>query len=117
MVSEQIKGDKLRALGVATLKRIEPLPDVPTFDELGYKDLEVDNWFGVIAPAKMPKQTLDELDGWFKAALAVPEVKAKLATQGLYPVGTCGTQFGDYIQKRFDMYGEAIKASNMKPQQ
>jgi tripartite-type tricarboxylate transporter receptor subunit TctC len=116
VVSEQIKGDKLRALGVATLKRIDPLPDVPTFDELGFKALEVDNWFGVIAPAKTPKATLDELDGWFKSALAVPDVKAKLAVQGLYPVGTCGAEFGEYIRKRFDMYGEAIKASGMKPQ-
>ena len=50
VVSENIKADKLRALAVATMKRIEPLPEVPTFDESGFKNLEVDNWFGIVAP-------------------------------------------------------------------
>jgi len=109
VVSEQIKADKLRALGVATLKRIEPLPDVPTFDEAGFKGLEVDNWFGVIAPANTPKETLKQLSGWFSAALQAPEVKQKLAMQGLYPVGMCGDEFGTLIRKRFVEYGEAIK--------
>ena len=109
VVSEQIKADKLRALGVATLKRIEPLPDVPTFDESGFKGLEVDNWFGVIAPAKTPKDTLAQYAGWFSAALKAPEVKAKLALQGLYPVGMCGDEFGAFIRKRFGEYGEAIR--------
>jgi tripartite-type tricarboxylate transporter receptor subunit TctC len=109
VVSEQIRADKLRALGVATLKRIEPLPDVPTFDESGFKGLEVDNWFGVIAPTKTSKETLKQYAGWFSAALKAPEVKAKLALQGLYPVGMCGDEFGTFIRKRFAEYGEAIK--------
>jgi tripartite-type tricarboxylate transporter receptor subunit TctC len=116
VVAEQIKADKLRALGVATLKRIDPLPDVPTFDESGFKNLEVDNWFGVIAPVNTPKDTLAQLVGWFKAALQDPEVKAKLALQGLYPVGMCGDEFGAFIHKRFDEYGEAIRETNIKPQ-
>jgi tripartite-type tricarboxylate transporter receptor subunit TctC len=116
VVSEQIKGGMLRALAVATLQRIDPLPDVPTFDESGFKNLEVDNWFGVIAPAKTPKETIDELAGWFAAALKVPEVKAKLALQGLYPVGMCGAEFAEFVRKRYDEYGEALRATNLKPQ-
>ena len=114
VVAENVKGDKLRALGVATAKRIEPLPNVPTFDEQGFKNLEVDNWFGVVAPAHTPKETIAQLSGWFKAALQEPEVKAKLALQGLYPVGQCGDEFASYIRKRFDDYGEMIKESNIK---
>lgn len=116
VVAEQVKADKLRALAVATTRRIEPLPDVPTFDESGFKKLEVDNWFGVIAPAGTPKDKLAELEGWFGAALQAPDVKAKLALQGLYPVGLCGEQFGAFIRQRFDEYGEAIRESNIKPQ-
>ena len=116
VMSEQIKGGLLRALAVATSRRIEPLPDVPTFDESGFRNLEVDNWFGVVAPAGTPKQTVDELGGWFAAALKVPEVKAKLALQGLYPVGMCGAQFADFVRKRYDEYGEAIRATGLKPQ-
>jgi tripartite-type tricarboxylate transporter receptor subunit TctC len=114
VVAEHLKAGKLRALATATLKRIVPLPDVPTFDESGFRGLEVDNWFGIIAPAKTPKETLSQLEGWFTAALQVPEVKARLAEQGLYPVGTCGADFGALIRKRYDEYGEAIRESNIK---
>jgi len=116
VVSEQIKGGMLRPLAVATLKRIDPLPDVPTFDQSGFKGLEVDNWFGVIAPAGTPRETINELAGWFAAALKVPEVKAKLALQGLYPVGLCGAEFAEFARKRYDEYGEGIRATGLKAQ-
>jgi tripartite-type tricarboxylate transporter receptor subunit TctC len=116
VVAEQIKADKLRALAVATMKRIEPLPDVATFDEQGFKNLEVDNWFGIVAPVGTPKEILAQYAGWLKAALADPDVKAKLALQGLYPVGTCGDEFAAYVRKRFDDYGEMIRESNIKAQ-
>ena len=114
VVSENIKADKLRALGVATMKRIDPLPDVPTFDEQGFKNLEVDNWFGIVAPVHTPKETLTQIAGWLKAALQDPDVKAKLALQGLYPVGMCGDEFAAYVKKRFDDYGQMIRESNIK---
>src|SRR5882672_6505625 len=116
VVAENVKADKLRALAVATMKRIEPLPDVPTFDESGFKNLEVDNWFGIVAPVNTPKETLNQFAGWLKAALQDPEVKAKLALQGLYPVGMCGDEFAAYVRKRFDDYGEMIRESNIKAQ-
>ena len=116
VVSQHIKAGTLRALAVATLKRIEPLPDVPTFDESGFKNLEVDNWFGVIAPEKTPKETLAQLSGWFSTALQAADVKARLAVQGLYPVGICGDEFAAFVRKRYDEYGEALRASGVKPQ-
>jgi tripartite-type tricarboxylate transporter receptor subunit TctC len=116
VVAENVKADKLRARGVATMKRIDPLPDVPTFDESGFKNLEVDNWFGIVAPAHTPKEILSQYAGWLKAALQDPEVKSKLALQGLYPVGMCGDEFAAYVKKRFDDYGEMIRESNIKAQ-
>jgi len=114
VVSEQLKSDKLRALAVGTAKRIEPLPNVPTFIEEGFKGLEVDNWFGIVAPAHTPQATLAELNGWFAAALQAPEVKAKFALQGLYPVGTCGADFGALIKGRYDDYGRMITEAGIK---
>ena len=58
----------------------------------------------MIAPAKTPKDAIDELAGWFAAALKVPEVKAKLALQGLYPVGMCGGEFADFVPSLVDVY-------------
>jgi len=103
---------KLRALATPARTRIEALPDVPTVAQSGYKDYEVEVWFGLVAPANTPKKTVSELAGWFTAALRVPEVKAKLATLGLYPVGMCGADFGAFLRKQYDEFGRAIRESN-----
>jgi tripartite-type tricarboxylate transporter receptor subunit TctC len=113
-VAEQISAGKLRALAAATQKRIEALPNVPTVAESGYKDFELENWFGVVAPAKTPKETVSQFAGWFTAAMQVPEVKAKLAIQGLYPVAICGADFGSLLRKQYDEYGRVIREANIK---
>jgi tripartite-type tricarboxylate transporter receptor subunit TctC len=112
--AEQVKAGKLHALATASRTRIEPLPDVPTVAESGYQDYEVDVWFGVFAPARTPKDTLSRLAGWFTAALQVPEVRAKLVVQGLFPVGICGTDFGSFLRKQYDDYGRVIREANIK---
>jgi tripartite-type tricarboxylate transporter receptor subunit TctC len=116
VVVEQIKAGKLRALASGTAKRIEPQPELPTFDESGFKGLEIDNFFGVVAPAKTPKNTLDQLASWFMAALQAPESKAKLAAQYLYTGGPCGADYGAYLRNRHDEYGKAIRDANIKVQ-
>jgi tripartite-type tricarboxylate transporter receptor subunit TctC len=93
---------------------MEQLPDVPTFVESGYKDFHADIWFGVLAPANTPKDTVSQFTGWFTAALQVPEVKAKFAVLGLLPVGTCGADFGAYLRKEYEEYGRLIRELNIK---
>ena len=110
----QLKAGKLRALAAATRTRIEALPDVPTVAETGYEDSELDLWFGLAAPAKTPKETVSQLAGWFTAALQASDIKMKLAVQGLYPVGTCGADFGAFLHKQYDESGRVIRESNIK---
>jgi tripartite-type tricarboxylate transporter receptor subunit TctC len=78
-LSEQVKSGPLRALASTYLTRTEALPDSPTISELGYKVYETDFWNGLLAPAKMPKETASQLSGWFVAAMQAPEVKARLS--------------------------------------
>jgi tripartite-type tricarboxylate transporter receptor subunit TctC len=113
-VAEHLKAGKLRALATAARTRAEALPEVPTVIESGYKDYEVDAWFGAFAPAKTPKETVAQLAGWFTAAMRAPSVKAKLVVQGLYPVGMCGADFGAFLRKQYDDYGRAIREANIK---
>ena len=113
-VVEQLKADKLRALAVTSTKRIEPLPDVPTVIELGYKGYEVEVWFGVVAPAKTPKPATAQLAAWFTAAMQASDVKPKLLNLGLYPVGICGDDFGAYIRNQSEEYGRIIREANIK---
>ena len=98
-VAEYLKAGKLRALATATRTRIEALPEVPTVAESGYKDYEVNLWWGLFAPAKTPKETVSQIAGWFTAAMQASEVKAKLVAQGFYPVGMCGADFGALLRK------------------
>jgi tripartite-type tricarboxylate transporter receptor subunit TctC len=113
-VAEQLKAGKLRALGTASRTRIEPLPDVPTIAESGYKDLEIEVWYGLVAPAKTPKETLSYLGGLFATAMQVPEVKTKLIVQGLSPAASCRADFDALIRKEYDEYGRAIRDANIK---
>jgi tripartite-type tricarboxylate transporter receptor subunit TctC len=113
-VSGQLKAGTVRALAVATRARIEPLPDVPTVAESGFKDFDYEVWFGSYAPARTPKESVSQLAGWLTTALQAPEVKDKLAVQGLYPVGRCGPEFAAHMRKQYDDYGRAIREANIK---
>jgi tripartite-type tricarboxylate transporter receptor subunit TctC len=113
-VAGQLKSTKLRALAVVTKTRIEPLPDVPTVAESGYKDYEADFWLGVIAPAKTPKETTSQLAAWFTTAAQTPEVRAKLVAQGLYPRVTCGADFTTFLRLQYDDFGRIIRELAIK---
>ena len=113
VVSQGLKSGKLRALAVASERRMAPLPDVPTFEENGFPTVQMDNWFGAIVPAKTPADAATRLIAWLKAAMNASEVRQKLELQGLYPVLTCGSDFADLIQKRYAAYGLAIKQAGL----
>jgi tripartite-type tricarboxylate transporter receptor subunit TctC len=115
-VAEQVRSGKLRALATASAARIEAMPEVPTIAEMGFKDFEADIWFGVVAPAKTPGTTLAQRTTWFTAALQSPDIKAKLASQGQFPVTMCGAEFGAFIRRQHDDFGRAIREANIKIQ-
>jgi tripartite-type tricarboxylate transporter receptor subunit TctC len=111
---EQLHAGKVRALAVASQKRIPPLPDVPTADELGYKGYHAEVWFGVMAPAKTPRKATAQLASWFQAALKAPELTPRLLKLGLYPVGTCLDDFAAHIRSQYEEYGRVIRAAGIK---
>jgi tripartite-type tricarboxylate transporter receptor subunit TctC len=113
-VGEHVTAGKVRALATMSLQRIEPLPDLPTVSELGYKGFETDVWFGLVAPAKTPKETVAQLIDWFSAALLAPDVKARLTAQALYPNPKCGTEFDAHLQRQSDLYTRLIRELNIK---
>ena len=116
LYAEQIKTGKLRALATASRTRIEWLPDVPTIIESGFSDFEAGYWLGLFAPAKTPKETVSQLADWAAAAMHALEAKGKLTALGLFPAGSCGTDFGTAIRKEYDDYGRAIRESSIKAQ-
>ena len=115
-VAEQIKAGKVRAIVTTSPARIEALPDLPTVAESGYQGYAEEAWFGLVAPAKTPRETVTQISGWFTAAMAAPETKTKLLSQGLYPVGVCGAEFAAFIRSQHEAYGQIIREANIKAQ-
>jgi len=113
-VVSHLKSGSLRGLATASHARVEPLPDVPTLAETGVTKYEAEIFYGIVAPAKTPPDTVAQLSGWFSTALKTPELKPKLDQQGLFPVGTCGAQFGAYLRKLGDEYSRVIREAGIK---
>jgi tripartite-type tricarboxylate transporter receptor subunit TctC len=109
-----LKAGTLRALVTHARNRIDTLPDVQTAAEAGFKEFEYDIWFGMLAPAKTPMPMVSQLSSWLVAAMRVPEIKAKLVEQGLYPVDSCGADFATDLQRQSAAYGRIIQDANIK---
>ena len=80
----QVKGGALRALAVAGTQRSALLPDVPTAQELGYKDVYMENWYGALVPAATPPDVVGKLEAAIMDALKNPEIWAKISANGVY---------------------------------
>lgn len=83
----QIKAGKAKVLAISAQNRSEVMPDIPTFAELGYPDVVADNWSGVLAPPKTPPAIVAKLNAAFNAVVKDPEVRRKLADNGVSTIG------------------------------
>ncbi len=115
--SANIKAGKLKALAVTTARRSTALPEVPTIAESGGPALagfDVDTWFGLFGPAGMPAETTQRLHRAFTAALATPELKARLATLLAEPAPMAPDQFAAFVAAESRKYEQVVKASGAK---
>jgi tripartite-type tricarboxylate transporter receptor subunit TctC len=108
-LATHIQAGTLRPLATSSRTRIDPLPNLPTVAESGFKDYEVDLWWSLFAPAKTPKEAVSQLADQFVAAMHAPEVKAKLVAQGFSIVGLRGSEFAALLRKQYDDYGGIIR--------
>jgi tripartite-type tricarboxylate transporter receptor subunit TctC len=114
VVMPQIKGGNLRALGMGSAQRDEVLPDIPTLDEQGIKDVYADNWYALYAPAKTPPAVVAKLNAAFTTALTNPEVKAKLLAAGAVPAPTSPEEMGAILKGELSRWGKIIKERGIK---
>jgi tripartite-type tricarboxylate transporter receptor subunit TctC len=111
----QIKGGRLRPIGMASKRRAAVLPDVPTLDEQGIKDVYADNWYALFAPAKTPAPVIAKLNAAFTAALNDPELNNKLVQAGADPAPGTPAQLADFLNSELTRWGKVIKEKNIKP--
>ena len=100
-----VKSGKLRALGVAGLKRADATPDIPTLSEAGVPDFEVIAWWGMLAPARTPRAVVNTLNREMRAVLDVPEVRRLLVEQGMDPAAGTPEEFGALIKADMEKWG------------
>jgi tripartite-type tricarboxylate transporter receptor subunit TctC len=113
-VAQHLAAGTLRALAVASPERIDLLPNVPTISESGFKDIQGTVWFGIVAPAGTPKDTITRIQTDLALVLKLPTVRDKLVAQGLYPVGSTTDEFGPYMCAVSVKYEKVIQAAGIK---
>ena len=104
-----IKGGKVKALAVANATRLPQLPDVPTFAELGYKNIEAAALVGLVVPAATPADTIAALNKQVVAAIKDPAVNKKLVDFGVEPVGNTPAQFDALIKSESAKWQKLIR--------
>ena len=110
----QIKGGTLRPIGVGSKRRAAVLPDVPTLDEQGIKDVYADNWYALFAPAKTPAPVIAKLNAAVTAALNDPELNKKLVDAGADPAPGTPAQLADFLKSELERWGKVIRDKNIK---
>ena len=111
--SANIKSGKLKALAVTTAKRSALMPEVPAVAET-LKGFEVDTWWGLVAPAGTPADSVTKLNAAFVAALNSPEAKARFASLMAEPVASSPEQFAAFMKAELAKYEKVVKASGAK---
>jgi tripartite-type tricarboxylate transporter receptor subunit TctC len=104
-----IQQGRLRALGVTSSKRAVALPDVPTISEAGLKGYEMVVWQGLLAPANTPGAIVARINREVVKILDMPDTRARLAAQGLEPVGGTPEQFATYIASEVAKWSKVIR--------
>lgn len=111
-----VKGGKLRALAVTSAQRVEALPDVPTFAELGYRDVNLTTWYGMWAPAQTPPDLIAALYKTVSGVLRQPDVRTRLADSQAMPVGDTPEQFDAYCRSEAKRYAEIVQRAGIRLQ-
>jgi tripartite-type tricarboxylate transporter receptor subunit TctC len=93
-----IKAGKMRPLAVTGIKRHPLLPDVPTFEELGYKGFDGVQWYGIVGPANLPTAIVTTLNAAINKELADPQLRERLSGEALEPMPMTPEQFSQYIR-------------------
>jgi tripartite-type tricarboxylate transporter receptor subunit TctC len=112
--AQHVKSGKLRALAVSTLKRSAAFPDVPTMQEAGVADFEVDSWYAMLVPAKTPKAIIDKLNKALNTVLAEPAIRAQLLEQGAEAVGGTPEALAKTIAAELPKWAKLAKDANIK---
>ena len=109
-----INSGRLRALAVTPGKRVPALPAVPTFAEAGVKGVVVVNWYGLIAPLKMPAAIINRLVAETNKAMRSPDMMKSLLAEGAEPMSGTSAEFAAHIKAENEQWSRVVKTAGIR---
>lgn len=110
-----VKSNRLKLLGVATMKRLSIAPEVPTIHESGVPGYDANQWYGVLTQAAVPRDIVNKLHADIVKVMMRPDVKERLAADGAEAVANTPEQFAAHIQAEIARWAPVVKASGARP--
>jgi tripartite-type tricarboxylate transporter receptor subunit TctC len=110
-----IRSGKLRAIAVGTTQRLAQLPDVPTVAEMGYKDFETSQWYGILAPAGTPREVVKQLQEESLKALRSSSVTERFASDSAVGGGGPPEEFAAFIAQQQKVWKDIVQRAGIKP--
>ncbi len=110
---QHIQSGKVRALAVASERRLPELPDVPTAKEAGIDHFETSTWYGLLAPGGTPRDIINRWNAEWLKIVAMPDTRDKMQKVGFEPLSSTPEQFAEFIKKETVRYGKVIKEANL----
>lgn len=114
VASPLVKAGRLRAIAIASEKRVSTFPALPTVAESGIKGTESNSWYGMLVPAATPRPIVDRLHAALIKALAAPDIREKFADQSVEISGNRPEQFDKIIRDDIAVWTKVVKASGAK---
>jgi tripartite-type tricarboxylate transporter receptor subunit TctC len=109
-----LQAGKVRVLAVTSPQRVPALPDVPTMAEAGFAGIEIDTWFGLVAPAGTPEAVIGRLNAAFVQAVRAPDVAKQMADQGADAVTSTPAEFAAFIAAQTERVGKIVRTVGVK---
>jgi tripartite-type tricarboxylate transporter receptor subunit TctC len=109
-----VTSGKLRGLAVTDVRRSPVLPDLPTLDESGLKGYQIVGWNGLFLPGGTPPAIVNKLQAEVAKALALADVKERLAAMGFEGVGDTPQHFAAFVQAEIAKWGKVVKDANIR---
>lgn len=114
VISPYIKSGRVRPLAVASPKRSQYFPDVPTTKEAGYSDVELQNYYALFLPAKTPREVVAKLHDAVVKSVNTPAVREKLVEAGSDPLTMTPDEFTKFLRADIEKWAKVVKAAGVK---
>jgi tripartite-type tricarboxylate transporter receptor subunit TctC len=111
-----IQSGKIRAIAVTTVHRASAMPDVPTFIESGLAGFEVNGWYGMLAPGRTPRSTVELLNRTLRQVLEDGDTRAKFAANGVEAAPGSSDEFKALIRSELVKWAKVVRAAGIKPE-